>query len=162
MPEKQIKDFLRQSDRLLVLAIGSELRSDDAVGMYIADELLKYNPDIAKLCVIKGATAPENFTGEIKKYKPSDMIVIDAADTGKEPGGIDIIDASDITGASFSTHMMPINVFLDYLFRDFECRVLIIGIQPQTLEFGIGISEIVKKTADKIVLSIKEATENGK
>jgi hypothetical protein len=35
MPEKQIKDFLRQSDRLLVLAIGSELRSDDAVGMYI-------------------------------------------------------------------------------------------------------------------------------
>lgn len=162
MPEKQIKDFLRQSDRLLVLAIGSELRSDDAVGMYIADELLKYNHDNAKLCVIKGATAPENFTGEIKKYKPSDMIVIDAADTGKEPGGIDIIDASDITGASFSTHMMPINVFLDYLFRDFECRVLIIGIQPQTLEFGIGISEIVKKTADKIVLSIKEATENGK
>jgi len=162
MPEKQIKDFLRQSDRLLVLAIGSELRSDDAVGMYIADELLKYNPDNAKLCVIKGATAPENFTGEIKKYKPSDMIVIDAADTGKEPGGIDIIDARDITGASFSTHMMPINVFLDYLFRDFECRVLIIGIQPQTLEFGIGISEIVKKTADKIVLSIKEATENGK
>lgn len=86
MPEKQIKDFLRQSDRLLVLAIGSELRSDDAVGMYIADELLKYNHDNAKLCVIKGATAPENFTGEIKKYKPSDMIVIDAADTGKEPG----------------------------------------------------------------------------
>ncbi|MFA7074939.1 MAG: hydrogenase maturation peptidase HycI [Endomicrobiaceae bacterium] len=162
MPEKQIEKFLTDSKKLLVLAIGSELRSDDAAGMYIADELLKYSLDKTKLCVIKGATAPENFTGEIKKYRPSDMIVIDAADTGKKPGEIDIINARDITGASFSTHMMPINVFLDYLFRDFECRVLIIGIQPQTLEFGIGISDTVKKAADKIVLSIKDAIKNEK
>lgn len=162
MPIKQIEKFLKQSKKLLILAIGSELRSDDAAGMYIADELLKYNFDKTKLCIIKGATAPENFTGEIKKYQPSDMMIIDAADTGKQPGGIDIINASDITGASFSTHMMPINVFLDYLFKDFKCRVLIIGIQPHTLEFGIGISDDVRKTADDLVSSIKETVENGK
>lgn len=162
MPIKQIEKFLKQSKKLLILAIGSELRSDDAAGMYIADELLKYNLDKTKLCIIKGATAPENFTGEIKKYQPSDMMIIDAADTGKQPGGIDIINASDITGASFSTHMMPINVFLDYLFKDFKCRVLIIGIQPHTLEFGIGISDDVRKTADDLVSSIKETVENGK
>ncbi|MDD2523818.1 MAG: hydrogenase maturation peptidase HycI [Endomicrobiia bacterium] len=162
MTIKQIRKFLKQSDKLLILAIGSELRNDDAVGMYIADELIKQNFDKKKFSIIKGATAPENFTGEIKKYKPTDMLIIDAADTGKKPGEIDIIDVSSVVGASFSTHMMPINVFLDYLFKDFDCRTLIVGIQPRTLEFGTDISKDIKKTADELVLLIKEEIENGK
>lgn len=162
MPIKQISKFLKQSNKLLILAIGSELRSDDAVAMYIADELIKQNLDNEKFYIIKGATAPENFTGEIKKYKPTDMLIIDAADTGKKPGEIDIIDVSSVVGASFSTHMMPINVFLDYLFQDFDCRTLIVGIQPRTLEFGTDISTDIKKTADELVLLIKEEIKNGK
>lgn len=162
MPIKQISKFLKQSNKLLILAIGSELRSDDSVAMYIADELMKQNLDKEKFCIIKGATAPENFTGEIKKYKPTDMLIIDAADTGKKPGEIDIIDVSSVVGASFSTHMMPINVFLDYLFQDFDCRTLIVGIQPRTLEFGTDISTDIKKTADELVLLIKEEIKNGK
>ena len=150
----EIEKFLAGKKKILFLAIGSELRTDDAVGMYIADELLKKNIDKSRICVLKGATAPENFTGEIKKFKPEKMIIIDAADTGKNPGEIDIIDASAVQGASFSTHMMPINIFIDYLLNDFKCEIMIIGIQPENLEFGLEITENIKKSADAVIKTI--------
>lgn len=148
---KKIEDFLSNKEKTLILAIGSELKTDDAVGMYIADELLKYNLNKDNVCIIKGATAPENFTGEIKKFKPSKMLIIDAADTGKKPGEIDIIDTNCVQGASFSTHMMPINVFIDYLLQHFDCKILIIGIQPEDLEFGLDITPKIKRTANSLV-----------
>ncbi|MDD5021399.1 MAG: hydrogenase maturation peptidase HycI [Endomicrobiaceae bacterium] len=148
---KTIESFLSNAEKTLFLAIGSELRTDDAVGMYIADELLKYNLNKDKICIIKGATAPENFTGEIKKFRPAKMLIIDAADTGKKTGEIDIIDASSVQGASFSTHMMPINIFIDYLLQYFDCKILIVGIQPENLEFGLNITSKIKKSADKLV-----------
>lgn len=83
---KKIESFLSSTEKMLILAIGSELRSDDAVGMYIADELVKYNFNKEKVCIIKGATAPENFTGEIKKFRPAKMLIIDAADTISKTG----------------------------------------------------------------------------
>ena len=157
---KKIEEFLSNTEKTLVLAIGSELKTDDAVGMYIADELLKYNLNSDRVCIIKGATAPENFTGEIKKFKPAKMLIIDAADTGKTPGEIDIIDASSVQGASFSTHMMPINIFIDYLLQYFDCKILIVGIQPENLEFGLNITPKIKKSADKLVKLIAEKIIN--
>jgi len=148
---KKIEGFLSNTGKILILAIGSELRSDDAVGMYIADELLKYDLNKDKICIIKGSTAPENFTGEIKKFKPTKMLMIDAADTSKKPGEIDIIDANSVQGASFSTHMMPINIFIDYLLQHFDCKILIVGIQPENLEFGLNVTPKIKKSADKLV-----------
>jgi hydrogenase 3 maturation protease len=144
----------------LILAIGSELKTDDSVGMYIADELLKFNFNKEKVCIIKGATAPENFTGEIKKFRPEKMLIIDAADTNKTPGEIDIIDANLVQGASFSTHMMPINIFIDYLLQYFDCKILIVGIQPKNLEFGLNITPKIKKSADKLVKLIAEKIIN--
>ncbi len=161
-PINKIENFVRRSNRLLILAIGSELRSDDAVGMYIASRLEKENFDKERIMFAKGGTAPENLTGEIKKYKPTHMIIIDAADTGKKPGEIDIISIDSVSGASFSTHMMPISVFIDYLLRDFECKFLIVGIQPEYLEFGTEISETVKKSAEEIILLLKELIKNEK
>ena len=157
---KKIEDFLSNTEKTLILAIGSELKTDDAVGMYIADELLKYNLNKDNVCIIKGSTAPENFTGEIKKFKPSKMVIIDAADTGKKSGEIDIIDASCVQGASFSTHMMPINVFIDYLLQHFDCKILIIGIQPESLEFGLEITPKIKKTADTLVKLMAKNIQN--
>ncbi len=154
---KTIENFLSDGHKILILAIGSELRTDDAVGMYIADGLLKSEFDKNRISVIKGATAPENFTGEIKKFRPDKMIIIDAADTDKKPGEIDIIDASAVQGASFSTHMMPINIFIDYLLNDFECDIMIIGIQPENLEFGLEITENIKKSADAVIKTIADS-----
>lgn len=150
-----LKEFLKDAQSTVFLAIGSELRADDAAGILTANELLKNSlPD--NFHVLIGYTAPENLTGEIKKYKPSHLIICDAAESGLEPGGLSIISADDVDGAAFSTHMMPMNVFINYISRDNPCKSLILGIQPKTLEFGDAMSQEVSKSAvnlSKIILS---------
>ncbi|MDR1195930.1 MAG: hydrogenase 3 maturation endopeptidase HyCI [Endomicrobium sp.] len=144
--EKIIKNFLKDAEKIIFLAIGSELRGDDAAGIIAANELLKKTlPENFKVLI--GHTAPENLTGEIRRFAPSHLIICDAADSGLNAGEINVISPEDIQGAAFSTHMMPINIFINYISMDNPCKPLIIGIQPKTLEFGAEVSAPVKKAA---------------
>jgi hydrogenase 3 maturation protease len=86
--------------------------------------------------VFIGDTAPENLTGEIKRFQPTHLIIIDSADFDAKPGEIRFIDINDIGGTSFCTHMLPTSVLTDYLLKSFKFEVVTIGIQPKSLLFG--------------------------
>ena len=109
-----------------------------------------------RLEVFLGATAPENLTGEIKKYKPSHLLIIDAADTASKPGTIDLIDPKTVGGISFSTHMMPLKIMVDYMLKSIKCKVIIIGIQPKVLKFGSEPSREAISSAKEIAKTILE------
>ena len=105
---------------------------------------------IVRICrIYTGNTAPENFSGEIKKFYPDHLIVIDAADLREEPGSIMIIDPEIIDGVSFSTHMLPLKVMLQYIQKEIGCRITILGIQVADVAYGNPVTE-------KINHSIKE------
>jgi len=106
--------------------------------------------------VFLGATAPENFTGEIKKFKPSHLFIIDAADTSAKPGTIDLISPEVVGGVSFSTHMMPLKVMVDYISQSIKCKTMIIGIQPKVLKFGSIPSKGVINSAKEVAKTILE------
>lgn len=147
--EQLLKDFLKDAKQIAFLAIGSELRADDAAGILTANELLK--KDLPKnFKVLLGYTAPENLTGEIKRIAPTHMIICDAANSGINPGEISSIAVEEVDGAAFSTHMMPMNVFVNYISQDNPCKVLILGIQPKTLEFGAEMTSEVKQSAKNL------------
>ena len=152
---EKLERFLKDSERTIFLSIGSELRGDDAASVLTANELLKKNiPSNFK--ILLGYTAPENLTGEIKKINPTHMIICDAADSGLNPGEIGIISADDVDGAAFSTHMMPMNIFIKYISGDNPCKTLILGIQPKTVEFGAEITKEVRKTAVSLADAVFE------
>lgn len=136
-----LKDRLAGAARVAIMGIGSELRADDAAGMLVAERCEK--TPAANMKVFFGCTAPENITGEIRKFCPTHLVIIDAADTGAEPGTISFIDPAQIAGISFSTHMMPLNILISFITADTHCVPLIIGIQPQTLAFGEPVSPAV-------------------
>ena len=139
-----LKLRIEGADRIAVLGIGSRLRADDAVGMLVAENIEKH---LKKTCrkpevkVFFGETAPENLTGEIKKFKPTHLIIIDSGDTGKKPGTITVISPEEETGVSFSTHQLPTGILIDYLLKFIECRVTVIVIQPKTLTFNHPLSK---------------------
>ena len=150
---EKIKDilsaFLADAGKTVFLAIGSELRGDDAAALVTAAKLEEAAlPGNFK--VLLGYTAPENLTGEIKRFAPDRLIICDAADSASAPGEISIISADDIQGAAFSTHTMPMNIFIDYISRDNPCKALIVGIQPEAVEFGAGLTDKVKKAAENL------------
>lgn len=143
--------------KLAVLGIGSDLRGDDGAGILVVEKLQKSLSKLKKRFPVKvfvGGTAPENLTGEIKRYKPSHIIIVDTADFKEKPGTVVVIDPQDVGGVSFSTHKMPAKILIDYLRKSFPCEVTIIGIQPKTVDFGKPLTKAVAGRAKEVALAI--------
>jgi len=143
-----LKKKLEHAKKIAVLGIGSELRADDAAGLLVAEELKKIKN--SKIKVFLGSTAPENLTGEVIKYKPTHIIIIDSADADQKPGSILLVNPEEVGGVSFSSHMLPVKMIVDYLLESLKCEIIIIGIQPKILTFGETISKEVKKSIKQV------------
>jgi hydrogenase 3 maturation protease len=149
-----LKQKLDGASGIAVLGIGSDLRGDDAAGIIVAQQIekIKLSP---KIKILIGATAPENLTGEIKKFKPSHLLIIDSADTNAQPGQISIIDPDKVGGTTFCTHCLPIKVMIDYLMQSLcDLKVITIGIQPKNIAVGFDVSKEVKKAAEELAKTI--------
>jgi hydrogenase 3 maturation protease len=134
------------------LGVGSDLRGDDAAGVLIAQNLCKTHPKNKKVQfqVIIGGTAPESLTGEIKRFSPTHLVIIDAADMNKKPGATALLNPEEAAGISFSTHQLPLKIMIDYLLKSISCQISVIGIQPKTLAFGAPCSPEVAQAGKSI------------
>jgi hydrogenase 3 maturation protease len=151
---------LKGAKKIAVLGIGSELRGDDVAGELVAKGLSSSSKKIrsqVRLRFFLGSTAPENLTGEIKKFQPSHIIIIDSADLGKKPGTIRLLSPKQIGGVSFSTHRIPTKVMVDYLLSSLGSKIIIIGIQPKTLLFGLPLSGEVERSVKLLSLALRHA-----
>jgi hydrogenase 3 maturation protease len=152
---------LQRAERVAVLAIGSALRADDAAGMLAGEELAGLSAHEgagARVAVFLGGTAPENLTGEIKRFRPTHLVILDAADMGREPGCIELMEPAALSlNTSVSTHGLPVAMLADYLRRFTGCEVIVIGIQPETRGFGEEPSEKVRGAARELAAAIAAA-----
>jgi len=134
--------------KLVILGVGSDIRGDDGVGPYLTDRLSILNND--RFLSINGGLVPENFTSDIRKFKPEIVIIIDAALMEKAPGDFELIKINEATGISFSSHSMPLSVLGKYLSSYIGAEVYVLGIQAANLNFGSEMSTKVKETADSL------------
>jgi hydrogenase 3 maturation protease len=154
---ESLKHKLHNAQRVAVLGIGSDLRGDDVAGILAAQQIGKiigHKKTSPEVRVFIGETAPENLTGEIKRFQPTHLIIIDAAELNKEPGHIEIMEPETIGGTSFCTHSLPLKVIIAYLLESFRFQAIIIGIQPKTLIFGSQPTKEVLASAKKLSASI--------
>lgn len=147
--KNELNKLFSGKKRIMFMGIGSVLRSDDAAGIHFAKRLtrLVIRDDVA---VVEGGTAPENFTGVIKAFRPDLLVLVDAAHMGINVGHTAVLDKSNIGGISFSTHMLPVSLTLDYIENELGCDTAVIGIQPQNTEQGIGMCTEVQSSAEKL------------
>jgi len=134
----------------LVMCIGNRDGGDDGIGPYIADKLKKEKS--GNFVVLDCGTVPENYTSIVKKYKPKNLIIIDATEMGLRPGEIRIIPKEKIGTMHISTHGIPISVLMTYL-KSYVENIVLIGIEPNAL--SSKITKSVKKSGDKVLEIIK-------
>ena len=155
-----LKDKLKGAKRIAILGIGSQLRGDDVAGMLVAKELEVYAGFINKHTPFKvffGASAPENVTGQIKKFNPSHILIIDSAEMGEAAGRVSLISLESEVCSSFSTHRLPSRILVDYLTHSIGCEVIMLGIQPKSINFGETLSPEVEKGVKEFVVLVKDA-----
>lgn len=158
-PKRTLKDKLKNAKKIALVAIGSQLRADDAAGLFVGKELQKFHKGINRYIKFKiffGETAPENLTGEIKRFNPTHIIIVDSSDLGKKAGTTMLIEPKEVGGFSFCTHQLPMKIMADYLMQSINCQVLIIGIQPKTLEFGARPSKEIERSTRLVAEMLRE------
>ncbi len=130
-----------RSARVAVIGIGSELHGDDGAGILIVRGLTQQ----ANLLPIDAGTAPENCTGALRRYQPDLILLIDAARMNRTTGTIRILDPDSADAAAPGTHAPSLALLTQYLRAEFDCDVLLLGIQPATTALHAEISPCVQE-----------------
>lgn len=164
--ESILKEYLKDCKKLAILGIGNTMKGDDGVGIAIIENLLKHylkeyncqqNIDLDQIgkreinkisnniVILNCGVVPENFTDVLRKEKPDKIIIIDAAIMGEKPGTIKIIDPEYISKVSFSTHSLPLSLIVKYMKYYIDTEIIIVGIEPENLDFGKSLSKKIYK-----------------
>ncbi len=118
--------------------------------MAVVRALARRLADRPQFVCLVGGTAPENTTGALRRFAPDWVLLIDAVAAGHEPGEILWADWRDAEGLSASTHTLPPTLLARYLTGEFGCGVGLLGVQPCAMEFGQGMSPVVRRAARRL------------
>jgi hydrogenase 3 maturation protease len=149
----ELESFLgiNEGRRAVVVGIGSPMRGDDAIGLRIVEYLT--NTVSENVLLLSTDTAPESYTGSIRDFKPTHVILVDAANFHGKPGEARIIQPGSIVNDSVSTHSLPLNILIDYIYKSICENVILIGVQGVDIEMGHAMTPEVEKSA-KIIAEL--------
>ena len=156
-----LSELLNNAKKTVLLGAGSDLRADDAAGLMVCRLVQKkLSKKQDRMTVILGETAPENFTGVIVRLKPDLVILVDAIEAEQTPGTIMLFDPENLDETNlFTTHKLPAKVLIQYLKLSLpECRIVVVGIQPEILDFGKPVTSAVRKSVSKLADFIRTQT----
>lgn len=139
--------FRRQMKNTLVIGIGSILRKDDGAGIYVIDELekRKFSKSIRlESADVSGLDLVKYFLGFER------VIVVDAVDMKQPPAKVKVFKFSEIKRDYFkeavSTHGCSLLETLALAEQmGIVSEIIIAGIQPKDVSFGMGLSAEVKE-----------------
>lgn len=143
----------------VVIGIGNEYRSDDGVGIEIADRLSKLN--LKGAIILKQNGEPTLLMDSWRDaYK---TVVIDATSSGASPGTVTRFSATEKPLPTelfhFSTHSFSLADVIE-LARGLDKlpeRLIVYGVEGKNFENGIGLTPEVEKAVEKsIELIIQE------
>lgn len=149
--------------KAVIVGVGNTMRGDDGFGPALIERLIRSQPPAPELkgkvkaVYIDAGSAPENYLGKIAKERPETILIVDAVHLGLAPGKYEILKKSDIVNCGLTTHDISANMLVDFLEKQTEADIYLLGVQPENVSFGDGMSEEVKKALIEISELITEA-----
>ena len=144
-----------------MLGIGMDWKSDDRLGCALAQALARAlaarRPAAPGIRVASGGEAPENFTGTVRAFRPTHVVLLDAVDHGEEPGTVFLADERSIAAGDMTSHHLPLKLLMRFLSDSLPCRVILVGVQPLTLRPGGRLSAPVRRTLPGLAGFLAEA-----
>jgi hydrogenase maturation protease len=155
----QIND---QSPQTVVIGLGNILLKDEGIGVHVIRRFdSTARASSRDLMLIDGGTCPDTLS--LLPEKITKLIVVDAVQGGGEPGSIYRFTPTDIKfkrGLITSLHQFGLEQGLRMmeLLGESPESVIIIGVEPYEIEWGLGISpemeEIIPRVIELLELEI--------
>ena len=148
--------IMSDHNKILLIGIGNEFRSDDGIGLIIVRQL--QNKQISSIVIKEASGEGAALMEAWKGYKS--VIIADAVSSGAKPGTIFIIDAGkELVPAKFfhySTHAFSVAEAIE-LAREMKLlppRFLVYGIEGANFSAGTTISQGVQDSVHQVVEQI--------
>ena len=131
-------------NQITILGIGNTLYTDEGLGVHALAALQEQYSMDPQVQLIDGSTDGMSLLGPVEDTDY--LIVIDAINAGKEGGHIIELHGDDIPayyGIKMSIHQLGFQEVLlaSKLREKYPKNIVMIGMQPTSLELGIGLSE---------------------
>lgn len=146
----------------LVIGLGNPLMGDDGVGVEFARYLKEtgVNPDTE---VVEGGTPGFELLDELEKYEQ--VVIVDAVNTGRRPGEVVVFEAERLLELGdrkkLSLHQVGVDDVLKLargLGADLS-KIRIVGVQPERVGEGEGVSEVLRVRFPEIRKKVLSALE---
>ncbi len=140
----------------LVIGCGNLLRGDDAVGPVLVRRMLERGlPE--DLEVADGGTSGMDVAFRMRGA--SQVILVDAASTGGEPGSLYRLEGADVEALpplqGINLHAFRWDHALAFarwaLKEDYPSEILVYLIEAGSFEFGVPLSQPVERAMDRLV-----------
>lgn len=138
----------------LVLGLGNLLLSDEGVGVHVVQRMTRrcqIPPDVR---ILDGGTLGLNLLPYLQGV--THLIVVDAIDAGRPPGAVVRLAGEAIPTAlahKVSMHQTGLQelLALSQLSGDAPAHVVLLGVQPASLEPGLELSPVIAAQLDFLV-----------
>ena len=149
---------MKTDGKILIIGIGNEYRGDDAVGLFVARELARLNPED---CDIKESPGEGSYLlTSWEGYR--DVVIIDAVKSLSAPGNIRRIDALSEELPDHWVHQSAHTVSLAEAIRlartldQLPDSLIVYGVEGDNFDPGAELSDKVKQAGRKLVSTILE------
>ena len=135
---------------VVVMGVGRRGHGDDAVGPLLIDRL----PEASGLVGIDCGTAPENFVGVARRYRPGLVLLVDAVDTGAPPGTVQLFAPDQLAHTGLGTHGVSLALFLKLLADQTQAPCFLLGIEAERAGPARPPSPVVRCAAEMVAESL--------
>ena len=153
--------------KIAIMGFGNPVRSDDAVGIYVIEELKKIYGNSEKISIFDMGTAAFEIIFGLKGHEK--IILVDAVINSKEPvGTLFKVPAEEVLRAPqddpmLFLHGMKWDQALSYakkiLQDDYPKDIQVYLIAIENIKLEVDLSSEVKNSGDKVIELIKEEVE---
>ena len=155
----------KNRNQITILGIGNTLYTDEGLGVHALAALQeKYGMD-QQVELVDGSTDGMSLLGPVEDTDY--LIVIDAINAGKDGGHIIELHGNDIPayyGIKMSIHQLGFQeVLLASKLRErYPKNIVMIGMQPTSLELGIGLSETNEAQLPELIKLVEQQVNKWK
>jgi hydrogenase maturation protease len=150
---------------ILVLGVGNSLLGDDGVGVHMVNQLSHGDlASVPEVEVVDGGTQGLALLGSLADR--ATLILLDAVALGDIPGSIHVRRNEDVLALGYrssTVHEGNAGELLAAarLLGDLPPSLFLVGIEPQSLESGIGLSEPVRQALPAALEAVRRIVEEA-
>jgi hydrogenase maturation protease len=143
---------------LKVIGLGNIIRGDDGIGPVVIEELEK-NGHLLPVHLCDAGSDAFTVLDHLLGSEP--VLIIDCARMGKKPGTVKKIVTTDIErmpsdiGMSLHGYSL-VGIWKIAQSMGVKKNLAIIGVEPDSIQFNSGLSEVVKKSIPVIIKMVAE------